>query len=185
MGKVCRVKQRTKVRRKKRFGGNQFTIEKQTPTRDPALTKAVPDIAAVTQLSPVHSASASKVEDINTNTPNQKDSNITGYRFVDVEILTEIIQLLCCPACKSESRTLKLHENFSKKMGLSSMLVLKCISRLCDFKKEFYTSRDCGRSFDINRRVIYSMRSCGQGFSSIEKFTTLMNMPTPMTKKKL
>ena len=27
------------------------------------------------------------------------------------------------------------------------------------------------------------MRSCGQGFSSIEKFVTLMNMPTPVTKK--
>ena len=60
------------------------------------------------------------------------------------------------------------------------MLNLKCN---CGFLENFYTSKECGKSYDINRRIIYSMRSCGQGFSSIEKFTALMNMPKPMTKK--
>ena len=31
--------------------------------------------------------------------------------------------------------------------------------------------------------MVYSMRSCGSGYTSIETFTTLMNLPKPMTKK--
>ena len=30
--------------------------------------------------------------------------------------------------------------------------------------------------------MVYAMRSCGQGFSGIERFTTLMDMPKPMTQ---
>ena len=31
-------------------------------------------------------------------------------------------------------------------------------------------------------RIVYSMRAIGQGFAGLETFTTLMNMPRPMTK---
>ena len=37
------------------------------------------------------------------------------------------------------------------------------------------------QSFDVNKRVVYTFRALGQGYSGITKFTSLMNMPTPMT----
>ena len=48
---------------------------------------------------------------------------ITGYRFVDVEILSEVIESLCCAECNSEG--LKVQENF-----------FECKR---DFEKQFYT----------------------------------------------
>jgi len=36
------------------------------------------------------------------------------------------------------------------------------------------------KGFDVNRRMVYAMRACGQGFAGIETFTTMMDMPKPM-----
>jgi len=64
---------------------------------------------------------------------------------------------------------------------------MKCTQ--CHYKKEFYTSRSIAhegmqgsKSVDVNSRMIYTMRACSQGYAGIEKFTTLMDMPKPMTK---
>ena len=45
--------------------------------------------------------SGSKVEHIPTNTPKHSDPMITGYRFIDVEMLSDVITFLCCPDCKN------------------------------------------------------------------------------------
>ena len=87
--------------------------------------------------------------------------------------------MLCCPGCKKCS--LNLHENFTKKKGFASLLFVKCLQ--CDFEREFYTSQSVDQKCDINQRIIYAMRSIGQGYSSLGKFTTLMDMPSPMTVK--
>ena len=95
-----------------------------------------------------------------------------------MEILTKVIAELRCPRCNADN--LKLHEIFSKKAGLTSCLVVKCN---CDsYGREFLTSAECNKSYDINYRIIYSMRTIGQGYSSLEKFTASMNMPRPMTQ---
>ena len=55
----------------------------------------------------------------------------------------------------------------------------------CEKITEFYTSKVCGennKSFDVNRRIVYTMRSCGQGYAGLEKFTSLMNMPKSTTQ---
>ena len=44
-----------------------------------------------------------------------------------------------------------------------------------------FTSRKNSQCFDVNKRIIYTMHACGQGYSGIEKFTSLMNIPKPMT----
>jgi len=119
--------------------------------------------------------SFSKVEKIET--PRQNDISITGNRIIDVEVLVDVFQSLCCPDCCEKG--LRLHENFSKKRGLASLLTLKC---KCGYYREFYTTQKIGQSFDINQRIIYAMRSCGQGYSALERLTALLNMPRPMTK---
>ena len=111
-------------------------------------------------------------------TPTKK-SDITGYRLVDMEILSTIVSTLSCPFCKQA--TIKLSENNSRKMGLASSLKVKCTS--CDeYCEEFYTSSVKKKSFDVNVRAAYSMRSCGQGFVGLQRFTALMNLPKPVTK---
>jgi len=57
------------------------------------------------------------------------------------------------------------------------LLTITCQTRT--FKHEFYSSKQHLKSFAINR----AMRNIGQGYSSIVKFTALMNMPPPMTEK--
>ena len=39
-----------------------------------------------------------------------------------------------------------------------------------------------GKSIEVNRRLVYSMRSLGKGHSGAKKFCTLMNMPPPLVK---
>ena len=84
-----------------------------------------------------------------------------------------------CPECTQLA--LSLNENVPKKMGLASSLYIEC-SR-CLYKNEFFTSTMQDSSFDVNKRMVYTMRSCGQGYAGIEKFTMLMDMPKPMTGK--
>ena len=33
----------------------------------------------------------------------------------------------------------------------------------------------------MNKRLVYTMRALGQGYSAVKNFTSLMNMPNPMT----
>ena len=119
--------------------------------------------------------SEKKVEIINVPSPSLR--NITGNRIMDMDILSSIICLLLCPVCKLGN--MKLSEITSKKKGLASCLLFQC-SR-CSYFIEQYTSKSNKQSFEINTRAVYSMRSCGQGYAGLERFTSLMNMPKPIT----
>ena len=190
MGKACRVKQRTQTHRKRRvFPGNKKKINDVNNN----VNTNNPDVNNVNILSntPTHDAptiptktvSHSKVQDIVSGTPKSIDS-INGYRLIDVHILDSVISAFKCPGCTEQLLTLK--ERLEKKKGLASSLEIIC-SR-CGYNDKFYTSRTLpyegkgGKSFDVNARIIYAMRACGQGHAGVEKFTTLMDMPKPMTK---
>ena len=51
----------------------------------------------------------------------------------------------------------------------------------CEYKNDFFTSEKVDRSFEIYQRIVYSVRFIGQGYTSIEKFNALMNIPPLMT----
>ena len=36
-------------------------------------------------------------------------------------------------------------------------------------------------SFNVNTRIAYSMRACAQGYAGLDKFSSLMNFPMPIT----
>ena len=64
------------------------------------------------------------------------------------------------------------------KKGLAYEMVIEC---QCGYSSQFYTSQSSSRqSFDINKRIVYTMRSLGQGYSGIKRFTSLMDMPQAM-----
>lgn len=121
--------------------------------------------------------SQKKVHDIVSETPKSTDP-VSGYRFMDLEILNSVINTLICPECNEKK--LKLKENVGRKKGLASSLYVFCVN--CEYKNDFYTSRQHpDSSFDVNKRIVYTMRSCGQGYSGVSTLCTLMDMPKPMT----
>ena len=189
MGKPHRVKRRSR-RSRRRFTGNQFTREESTTTTSPPQEKQLMNDVEPVIETLKKTASSSKIEAIETDTSRKTDEFIIGYRFVDMEILSSIVSMLCCPKCKS--CTLKLHETFDQKKGCVSLLNINCeemkmkntsqtkthnqkknSQNCCKFKEEFYTSSPVGKSYNINRRIIYAMRSIGQGHVRHDKIYCL------------
>ena len=125
------------------------------------------------------SISSAKLQEINASTPNQSHPLISGYRIVDTVELFDVFKMLSCPEC--HGNTLVLSDNLNKRQGLASFLELKC--SICSFSTDFCTSRKAGKGFDINKRVVYTMRTLGrQGHADMQKFTSLMDIPPPMTQ---
>ena len=130
----------------------------------------------------ISSISFSKLEGFDenhtTSTPIRSGNEkvIHGYRLVDMTLLGSILNRLCCPKCFKQ--TLALEEDTKNKKGFSSCLEVVCE---CGFKITTHTSERCGKGFEVNRRMVYAMRACGQGFTGVERFATFLNMPKPMT----
>ena len=124
------------------------------------------------------SASFQKVEHIQHIQSPRKGNSLSGYRLIDLNILSQIFNVLLCPTCESDS--LELHEDSNKKHGLSNLLFLKCSK--CEYRNDFFTLSKVGRSFKVNKRIAHSMRSLGTGYTGMEKFNVLINIPPPMTK---
>ena len=77
--------------------------------------------------------------------------------------------------------------NLEKKLGLACNLVMSC--NRCNWSSELYSSREIeqnnapGRNpFDINIRTM-AFREIGKGYSALETFCGIMNMPAPMNVK--
>ena len=102
-------------------------------------------------------------------------SKITGYRLVSMEILANVFQCMPCQECGECS--LLLGEVSFKRKGCSSCLHLLCTS--CGWRHCFYTSKKVNKYFEVNRRLVYGMRTIGQGASSAKRFCGIMNMPPP------
>ena len=61
--------------------------------------------------------------------------------------------------------------------GCASYLYLKCSS--CEWTTEFFTSKLTKNFYEVNRRMVYAMRSIGCGRAKARRFCGLMNMPPP------
>ena len=104
------------------------------------------------------------------NSPSTYKYGVCGYCIIDLDILGGIFEELLCPLCSTNN--LHLSECFVKKQGFTSCLQLEC---KCCYEKKFFTSQRAGRGYDVNKRMVYSMRACGTGFNGMEIFSQLMN----------
>ena len=104
---------------------------------------------------------------------------ITGFRFFDMEILCDVFSMLRCQQC-GQLDLLFMEDEINRK-GCASSLRLLCEN--CGWKHSFYTSKQQGKSFEINRRIVYGIRTLGKGHTGAKKFCTLMNMPPPPAAK--
>lgn len=94
-----------------------------------------------------------------------------------MELLSELFQQIVCKEC-GDSSCLVLEDKPRERKGSASHLRLRCEG--CGWVYAFYTSKKVQHSFYINRRLVYAMRSIGQGHASIKRFCTHMNMPPPL-----
>ena len=108
---------------------------------------------------------------------------VTGYRFIDLELLSSAFKILTCPECSLSNISFKevIKQSSAHKFKLACH---------CGWEYDFWSSKKTkskkkSRGFDINKRFLYSMRNCGQGYSGMEMFCYLMDMPKPSTPKKL
>ena len=88
-----------------------------------------------------------------------------------MEVLASVFELIRCRDCGKLS--VILSEVSFKRKGCSSCLRLFCTSY--GWNHSFYTSKKVKKHFEVNRRLVYGMRSIGQGAS----FCGVMNMPPP------
>ena len=141
------------------------------------------DNTVVTIVDNTATASERKVKMISTSTPSKNSTGekiVSGNRIINMEILSSVINMLICPSCRQDN--IILNEVYKEKKGLASFLTFQLICYKHSI--ETYTSNECTankNSFDVNTRIAYSMRGCGQGCAGLEKFSSLMNFRMPMT----
>ena len=181
-------KHRAIRRPKRKFSGNQFT----KPSKENAKrTKEAKEEAHGSNTLGQHtkkSVSSEKLllkSDAMESKPGkveelyEEEATLTGFRFVDMELLGMVFSAMRCADCGEFS--IVLSENHSERKGCASSLRVFCES--CGWKHEFWTSKKQTLSFEANRRLVYSMRSIGRGHSGAKKFCSLMNMPPPPTAR--
>lgn len=162
-------KVRSKYSRKRKFYGNQFVGE-ESEVKKKAISNPAPEGSSVSSRK-INITQSRKTKD----SISSQESNITGFRLIDMEILSAIFKQLPCKECSRLE--LILHEDTFKRKGCASYLRLLCIS--CGWIEEFYTSSQVSRFFEVNRRLVYAMRSIGCGSTSAKRFCGIMNMPPP------
>ena len=86
-----------------------------------------------------------------------------GFRIVDISVLSSILASLRCPSCTKGK--VCFEEDEESKMGLTSLLILKCTAAKCSYHHSFYTSSkiENKQAFEVNRRVVLAMRNIGVG----------------------
>ena len=105
-----------------------------------------------------------------------------------MSILSVVFDNIACPNCKSVGLCL----DEKAKQGLAFKFILCCKDDDCLWS---YTFFNCKRNkkkksiqskmYEINPRVVYSMRRCGKGYSRLKRFLMLMNHPPPMSESSL
>ena len=95
-----------------------------------------------------------------------------------MEILGQLFQQMVCKECGGSKSCLVLEDKHTERKGSASHLRVRCIE--CGWVYTFYTSKQIHNGFDVNRRLVYAMRSIGQGHASIKRFCAHMNMPAPL-----
>lgn len=188
--KVC-----SRERKKRRFTGNQYKKKNNTSTT------TVPVREKSTEESDESSGDAGGVKfknfkslpasehKIETQTDDSSEEfsktegeNLQGFRFADICVLASVFKSLQCPSCKQG--TLSLEEDEESKMGLASLLILKCTKGKCSLSHSFYTSAKVPnkQAFEVNRRAVLAMRNIGVIHQGLVKFTCVMNMLPPMNE---
>ncbi|XP_032225581.2 uncharacterized protein LOC125561399 [Nematostella vectensis] len=102
------------------------------------------------------------------------DAEACEYRVVDLGCLSSYLS----DVHRCEEGKLEIKETTSARAGLKSSFEVKCSS--CHETETLTTSSQIhqrGKSFDVNRRVVYHSLESGNGYEGLASFCRVMNMP--------
>ena len=152
---------------------NNLLADKDTTGNPPVSEKDGQETTANTPRSRSQKKLESRI--INSQQLEMGNRKLTGYRLIDMEQLQDALN----SAHKCKGGRLMLSEDYDKRCGLQSSLHFKCSN--CKKKTTFSTSKSVatkrGRSFDVNRRAVLSALHQGVGFTGLESFCAMLNLP--------
>ncbi|KAK7091677.1 hypothetical protein V1264_009331 [Littorina saxatilis] len=124
-------------------------------------------------------ASSSKLKESTQSMEFDTDEELTGFRFVDIQLLVDFVSVLLCPLCKevplggdpvkssvTETRT-----------DLASQFAFHCG---CGHAVNLTTSKLCNKVFEVNRRFPLSVFAIGCNQKKGKRFLGNMNMPSSL-----
>ena len=119
--------ERIQGQNKRRFSGNRFVQNaKKSCTNETHQNCANSNEADAQSTSSASvSASSRKVNVIESPNATKESIHATGYRFIDIEILSEVFQQVVCKEC-GESSSLVLEDKKFERKGCASHLRLRC-----------------------------------------------------------
>ena len=68
-------------------------------------------------------------------------------------------------------------------MAIVAVSTLRLLCEHFGWKFSLCTSRKQGKSYEVNRLLVYGMRTIGKGYAGARKFCAIMKMPSPPTEK--
>lgn len=84
-----------------------------------------------------------------------------------------------CSRCKEGSIVFERQS----RTGLGGRWVIKCQNESCGFiNQQFDATPKQERIYDINRSLVLGCRLIGRGFSAAQKLTSILNLPTPVSR---
>ncbi|GBM83319.1 hypothetical protein AVEN_261154-1 [Araneus ventricosus] len=120
------------------------------------------DVKIKVETNPNRSASFSKLSVDESTQLLTNDSK--NYRFIDISIFKEFESSLCCSTCHGKINIIE-----TTNYGYSSVFKIVKIGR--DKKCSYYL-----------RRAVFAMRMIGKGAKSLQKFSSYMALPAPISQ---
>ena len=105
----------------------------------------------------------------------EKETNISGYRLTNMDILAELFEKMTCQECVKTDLVFSKVRHKCCSCGYQRHLFCKS----CGWKHEFYTSRKINHFFKVNRRFVYVMRVIGKRETTKKRFCGVINMLQP------
>lgn len=108
----------------------------------------------------------------------EAEGDQSGYRLIDMDNLSALVDQLACPACKHVGVTLKE----TKRYGMDSALSVVCLE--CTHTISTNTSKFVGRQGrESNVRLVAAARNSGIGYAKVTRFCAGLNLPKPLHLK--
>ena len=170
--------------KKRKFTANQHTKAKKVRSQE----EQQPSTSSA-DLPPIFCNSSSKKKNLdNLNCEsNDNDFNI----IMNFNILQSLFMFFAhCPECGCAR--VNMQNNDAKRQGFCLELTLLCCSSSCQWKHTVHTSKNVncnntseikpGRNaFAVNIQMVLAFGEIGKGYRSMKSFTSLMNIPPPIS----
>ena len=172
----------TKVSKKQKKKKKKTVAESghvNNESNDAAVEATFDEVTETAPSTKKSTASGTKLEHVREEIGFDYDDELTGFRFVDCELLVQFVTSLLCPECKQPRGASRLSSTSEERTDLASKFTFECG---CHKKVTFLTSKKCNKVFEVNRtrRFPLSIFAIGRHQTHGKKFLGNMNIPSSL-----